>query len=111
MIYFNGNQPYRKEVTQYPGETYETTWVEETFFDNNVNPFNSVIGLSEIEIACPIVNVGYQGISNNATEVKIDGVTDWVIVLAYNANNMPDTEDFTDPSNPEYNSTSQYIYN
>lgn len=110
-IYFNGDQPFKKEVTRNIGTTWESVTVEENFFDDKVNPMNSIIGLSKIEIACPTYIWGYGGVSNNVIEVKIDNVTEWSAVYTYNSNNMPATDVYTEPSNPDYNSTAQYIYN
>jgi len=107
VIYLNGNQPYKKEVTENTGYS----WVEENFFDDKVNPMNSIIGLSKIEIACPTFYRGFSVTTNNLIEVKIDNVTDWSYVYTYNSNNMPATDVYTEPSNPDNNSTSQYIYN
>ncbi|MEZ4786990.1 MAG: hypothetical protein R2790_03705 [Flavobacterium haoranii] len=111
IIYYNGNQPYKKEVTEEPGQIDEYSWTEENFFDNKVNPFNSVTGFSKIEIACPTYNRGFIGITNNVIEVKIDGETEWSSVFTYNSNDMPDTEDYTEPFNSDFDSTCQYIYN
>ena len=110
-IYFNGNQPFKKEVTEDVGTLDEFSWVEETFFDDKVNPLNSVTGLSKTQIACPTYIRGYSGGLNNQIEVKIDNVTDWSTSYTYNSNNMPATDVYTEPSNPDYNSTAQYIYN
>lgn len=110
-IYFNGNQPYKKEVTEEVGTLDEFSWVEETFFDDKVNPLNSVIGLSKTQIACPTYIRGYPGALNNQIEVKIDNVTEWSTSYTYNSNDMPATDIYTDTSNSDYNSTSQYIYN
>lgn len=109
-IYFDGNQPYKKELSEISGTSvYNTT--EEDIYDDKVNPFSSVVGFSKIQIACPSYIRGYNGIPNNSIEFKRNGVTDWTSVYTYNSNNMPATEVYTEINHPDYNSTLQYIYN
>lgn len=90
-IYFDGNQPYKKELSEISGTSvYNTT--EEDIYDDKVNPFSSVVGFSKIQIACPSYIRGYVGIPNNSIEFKRNGVTDWTSVYTYNSNNMPAIE-------------------
>ena len=111
-IYFNGDQPYKKELTENPGTTSEYSSVEETTFDSKVNPFVNVKGLDKIEIATPSYSLGYGGIFNNSLELKRDGNIIESYAYTYNANNMPATEVYdASQVSPNYDSTSQYIYN
>ncbi len=110
-IYFNGNQPYKKEITQDPGTIWEADWVEENTFDNKVSPFANITGFSKIMIASPKYIRGYDGIVNNHLTLSIDGSNEESSTYTYNSNNMPATDIYVDHNNSDYNSTSQYIYN
>lgn len=110
-IYFNGNQPFKKVVTEDIGTIDEFTYTEENFYDDKVNPFNNVTGFSKIEIACPTYHYGFYGMPNNVIEIKQDGVSKETSTYTYNSNNMPATELYIDNDNNDNNSTSQYIYN
>ena len=110
-IYFNGNQPYKKEITENPGTGFEVSWVEESTFDNKVSPFANVTGFSKIVIGTPKYTRGYTGIVNNSLDFSIDDNLEERSTYTYNSNNMPATETYIDFNNSDYNSTAQYIYN
>ena len=111
IIYFNGNQPYKKEITENPGTGFEVSWVEESTFDNKVSPFANVTGFSKIVIGTPKYSRGYTGIVNNSLDFSIDDNLEERSTYTYNSNNMPATETYIDFNNSDYNSTAQYIYN
>ena len=111
VIYFNGNQPYKKEITENPGTAFEVSWVEESTFDNKVSPFATVTGFSKIVIGTPKYTRGYPGIVNNSLDFSIDDNLEERSTYTYNSNNMPATETYIDFGNSDYNSTAQYIYN
>ena len=110
-IYFNGNQPYKKEITENPGTTFEISWVEESTFDNKVSPFADVTGFSKIAIGTPKYTRGYPGIVNNSLDFSIDNTLEERSTYTYNGNNMPATETYIDFNNSDNNSTTQYFYN
>ncbi|WP_445455448.1 hypothetical protein [Flavobacterium sp. HNIBRBA15423] len=111
IIYLNGDQPYKKTITEYPGTIWESSRVEENEFDDKVNPLINVVGLSKTLIACPKYIYGYDGVSNNNLNFKRDNVLEESSTYTYNNNNMPLTENYIDTSNSDYNSVSQYFYN
>lgn len=110
-IYFNGNQPYKKEITENPGTAFEVSWVEETTFDNKISPFTNVTGFAKIAIGTPKYTRGYPGIVNNSLDFSIDDNLDDSSSYTYNSNDMPATETYIDFDNSDNNSTIQYIYN
>ena len=107
-IYFNGNQPFKKVITNYVGTPIESTSTQETFYDNNISPFASIIGWSKIDIALPRNSIGFYGSFNNVIKVVTDGVSEFEATYTYNANNMPLTEMYSGYGG-DYNS--QYFYN
>ena len=110
-IYFNGNQPYKKEITEEPGTAFEVSWVEESTFDLKVSPFANVTGFNKIAIGTPSYTRGYPGIIGNSLDFSIDNTLEERSTYTYNGNNMPSTETYIDFNNSDYNSTSQYFYN
>lgn len=111
VIYFNGNQPYKKEITENPSTAFEVSWVEESTFDNKVSPFANVTGFSKIAFGTPKYTRGYPGIVNNSLDFSIDDNLEESSTYTYNSNNMPATETYIDSNNNDYNSTAQYFYN
>jgi hypothetical protein len=109
-IYFNGDQPYKKEITENPGTIWESSWIEETTFDNKVSPFANVTGFSKISFATPRYTRGVPGIVNNTLNFSIDGTLEDSSTYTYNGNNMPATETVIDANNSE-NSSVVYFYN
>jgi len=105
-IYFNGNQPYKKEITE-----NTISRVEVDTFDDKVNPFVNITGYSKIIIGNPSNTLGYPGIVNNNLSTSKDGSIEYSSTYTYNSNNMPATEIYVDYNNSDYNSTSQYFYN
>lgn len=110
-IYFNGNQPYKKEITENPGTDFEVSWVEESTFDLKVSPFANVTGFYKIIIGTPSYTRGYPGIAGNSLDFKIDNTLEERSTYTYNGNNMPTTETYIDFNNSDNNSTAQYFYN
>lgn len=110
-IYLNGNQPYKKEITEYPGTGEEYSWVEETTFDSKNNPFKNVTGYSKLEIGTPSYTRGYYGVLNNALGYSMDNVVKETVTYTYNGDNYPVTEVCDDHDNNDFDSTSQYFYN
>lgn len=111
IIYFNGNQPYKKEITENPGTAFEVSWVEESTFDLKVSPFANVTGFYKIIIGTPSYTRGYPGIAGNSLDFSIDNSLEESSTYTYNGNNMPATETYIDFNNSDNNSTSQYFYN
>lgn len=111
VIYFNGNQPYKKEITDDLGTPFEVSWVEESTFDLKVSPFANVTGFHKIAIGTPSYTRGYPGIAGNSLDFSIDNTLEERSTYTYNGNNMPATETYIDFNNSDYNSTAQYIYN
>lgn len=111
IIYFNGNQPYKKEITENPGTAFEVSWVEESTFDLKVSPFANVTGFYKIIIGTPSYTIGYPGIAGNSLDFSIDNSLEESSTYTYNGNNMPATETYIDFNNSDNNSTSQYFYN
>lgn len=114
-IYFNGNQPYKKVITRYfidpfSGDPIQEDTVEETTFDNKVNPLANVLGFSKIIIYLPSFTEGYDGTSNNVLVFKKDNVIQGSSTYTYNSNNMPATEVYNDKQD-DFDSNVQYIYN
>ena len=110
-IYFNGDQPYKKEITEDPGTASAISWTEITTFDNKVSPFANVTGFSKIVIGSPKYTRGYEGIVGNTLDFSIDNTLEESYTYTYNSNNMPETDTYIDFNNSDYNSTSQYFYN
>ena len=111
IIFFNGNQPYKKEITENPGTAFEVSWVEESTFDLKVSPFANVTGFYKIIIGTPSYTRGYPGIAGNSLDFSIDNSLEESSTYTYNGNNMPATETYIDFNNSDNNSTSQYFYN
>jgi hypothetical protein len=111
IIYFNGNQPYKKEITENPGTTFEVSWVEESTFDLKVSPFANVTGFYKIIIGTPSYTRGYPGIAGNSLDFSIDNTLEERSTYTYNGNNMPASETYIDFDNGDNNSTLQYFYN
>lgn len=111
IIYFNGNQPYKKEITENPGTAFEVSWVEESTFDLKVSPFANVTGFYKIIIGTPSYTRGYPGIAGNSLDFSIDNSLEESSTYTYNGNNMPATETYIDFNNSDNNSTSKYFYN
>jgi hypothetical protein len=109
-IYFNGDQPYKKDILVDPGTFFEYNQIEESTFDDKVNPLANVVGFSKIIIAAPSFIEGYDGIFNNVLVFKIDNVIRGSSTYTYNSNNMPASEVYDDQQN-EFDSSLQYIYN
>ena len=109
-IYFNGDQPFKKEMVVEPGTIFEIDQIEESTFDSKVNPLANVIGFSKINIATPNFREGYDGISNNVLVFKRDNVVRGSSTYTYNSNNMPASEVYDDEQD-EFDSSLQYIYN
>jgi len=109
-IYFNGDQPFKKEMVVEPGTIFEIDQIEESTFDSKVNPLANVIGFSKINIATPNFREGYDGISNNVLVFKRDNVIRGSSTYTYNSNNMPASEVYDDEQD-EFDSSLQYIYN
>ena len=109
-IYFNGDQPFKKEMLVEPGTIFEIDQIEESTFDSKVNPLANVIGFSKINIATPNFREGYDGISNNVLVFKRDNVVRGSSTYTYNSNNMPASEVYDDEQD-EFDSSLQYIYN
>lgn len=109
-IYFNGDQPFKKEKLVDPGTIFEYDQIEESTFDNKVNPLANVLGFSKIILAYPNFRVGFDGISNNVLVFTIDNVVEGSSTYTYNSNNMPASEVYDDQQD-EYDSNIQYIYN
>ena len=113
-IYFNGDQPYKKMMTEYfidiNGNPDQEDTVEETTFDNKVNPLASVLGFSKIVISLPKYTLGYNGISNNVLVFKENNIIQGSSTYTYNGNNMPATEVYNDKQD-NFDSNIQYIYN
>lgn len=109
-IYFNGDQPFKKEMVVDPGTIFEYDQIEESTFDSKVNPLANVIGFSKINIATPNFREGYDGISNNVLVFKRDNVIRGSSTYTYNSNNMPASEVYDDEQD-EFDSSLQYIYN
>jgi hypothetical protein len=111
IIYFNGNQPYKKEITENPGTAFEVSWVEESTFDLKVSPFANVTGFYKIIIGTPSYTRGYPGIVGNSLDFSIDNTLEERSTYTYNGNNMPASETYIDFDNGDNNSTLQYFYN
>jgi hypothetical protein len=111
IIYFNGNQPYKKEITENPGTAFEVSWVEESTFDLKVSPFANVTGFYKIIIGTPSYTRGYPGIAGNSLDFSIDNTLEERSTYTYNGNNMPASEINIDFDNGDNNSTLQYFYN
>lgn len=111
IIYFNGNQPYKKEITENPGTAFEVSWVEESTFDLKVSPFANVTGFYKIIIGTPSYTRGYPGIAGNSLDFSIDNTLEERSTYTYNGNNMPASETYIDFDNGDNNSTLQYFYN
>ncbi len=112
VIYLNGDQPYKKEITFDPGTAMENNAVEEGTFDDKINPFMNITGYSKMAIACPTYNYSLEGTVNNYLTYKRDNVLWDSSTYTYNSNNMPLTETYTDvEGNGDENSTLQYFYN
>jgi hypothetical protein len=110
-IYFNGNQPYKKEITENPGTAFEMSRVEESTFDLKVSPFANVTGFYKIIIGTPSYTMGYEGIAGNSLDFSIDNTLEERSTYTYNGNNRPATETYIDINNSDNNSSSQYFYN
>lgn len=111
IIYYSGNQPFKKEMEITPESGFQFTSIELSTFDDKVSPFANITGFSKIIIASPNYTRGYPGISNNALTLTIDGTIDEISIYTYNANNMPATETITVFDSLDENSTVQYFYN
>jgi hypothetical protein len=105
------NQGYKKEIVYDPGTSFEYTELQETTFDNKVNPFINVTGLSKIELESPSEVLGFSGVANNPVMFKKNNVTRETSIYTYNSNNMPLNEVFTDIVNSTWSGTYQYFYN
>ena len=110
-IYLANNQGYKKEIVYDPGTSFEYTELQETTFDNKVNPFINVTGLSKIELESPSEVLGFSGVANNPVMFKKNNVTRETSIYTYNSNNMPLNEVFTDIVNSTWSGTYQYFYN
>jgi hypothetical protein len=110
-IYVANNQGYKKEIIYDPGTSFQYTEVQETTFDNKVNPFINVTGFSKIELETPSEVIGFSGVANNPVMLKRDNITRETSTYTYNSNNMPLNEVFTDLVNSTWSGTYQYFYN